>query len=208
MTPLPEAAWNPWHPTKLAERLKGSPAIWYVVGGWALDLWHGAQTRDHDDLEFAVLPDSLPEFRDILRDLDFFTAHAGQLAHLPIGSTLPEEVAQLWGMEADAGCWRVDMMIERGTPQTWVYKRDPAIGAPRADMLRHSASGIPYLAPAAVLLFKAKYRRAKDEADFRLALPRLAPADRAMLQDWLDLAHPGHGWRDVLADYAAGSVKP
>lgn len=206
MPPLPDDAWNPWLPAHLAERLKGTSDIWYVAGGWALDLWHGAQTREHEDLEFVVLPESVPAFRDILRDLDFFTAHAGHLAYLPIGSAPPAEVAQLWGMDASARCWRVDMMIERGTPQSWVYKRDPAIRAPRAEMVRRSATGLPYLAPAAVLLFKAKYRRDKDEVDFRHALPRLARKDRDMLRDWLDLAHPGHAWCGFLNGHGTGSV--
>jgi hypothetical protein len=198
-SPLPDDAWDPWLPAELAERLKDTSAIWYVVGGWALDLWHGAQTRDHEDLEFAVLPDSVFTFRDILFELDFFTAHDGQVAYLPAGSAPPADVAQLWGMDAAARCWRVDMMIERGTPQNWVYKRDPAISAPRADMVRFSRTRIPYLSPAAVLLFKAKQRRDKDEADFRQALPHLSGADRDMLRGWLDLAHPGHAWLELLS---------
>ena len=204
--PLPDDAWNPWLPTQLAERLKGTSAIWYVAGGWALDLWHGAQSRDHEDLEFVVLPESISEFRDILGDLDFFTAHAGHVAYLPIGTAPPADVAQLWGMDAAAACWRVDMMIERGTPQSWVYKRDPAIRAPRGDMVRLSSTGIPYLAPSAVLLFKARNQRDKDEVDFYRALPNLAPKDRDMLRDWLDLAHPGHSWREVLNGHGTGSV--
>lgn len=198
LAPLPDNAWNAWSPAQLADRLQHMSAIWYVVGGWALDLWRDTLTRDHDDLEFAILPESLPAFRDSLRDLDFFAAHAGTLTHLPSGSAPAADVAQFWGMDVGAGCWRVDMMLERGTPERWVYKRDPAISAPRAAMIRRSVTGIPYLAPAAVLLFKAKYRRDKDEADFINAMPRLDPRDRAMLRDWLDIAHPGHAWRDLL----------
>lgn len=46
------------------------------------------------------------------------------------------------------------MMLERGSRDFWVYKRDLAITAPRQQMIRQTQDGIPYLAPAAVLLSK------------------------------------------------------
>lgn len=199
---VPDDAWVPWSPSMLADRLgraRGAwPGNWYVVGGWALDLWHGNQTREHEDLEFAVLSADVGKFRRMLSDLEFFAVHAGVVEHLPATATPPPHVAQLWGLDTENACWRVDMMIETGSPSRWVYKRDPAIHAPRSAVVRTSAEGIPYLAPAAVLLFKAKYRREKDEADFIRALPRLDDADRDTLRSWLDLQHPGHAWRHAL----------
>lgn len=56
MNPLPEHSWNAWSPDELHARLGHWRSEWYVVGGWALELWHGHQIRAHDDLEFAVLP--------------------------------------------------------------------------------------------------------------------------------------------------------
>lgn len=90
------------------------------------------------------------------------------------------------------------MMIEDGTRETWIYKRDPAVTAPRADVTGITADGIRYLSPAAVLLFKAKHRRPKDEADFAAALPALSPADRRRLGTWLAFTHPGHDWTHLL----------
>ena len=39
---------------KRRENLAGVTAPWYVAAGWALDLFLGAQTREHDDLEIGV----------------------------------------------------------------------------------------------------------------------------------------------------------
>ena len=58
------------------------------------------------------------------------------------------------------------MMVERGTRDTWIFKRDRAIFSNRSDAIWTNDDGIPFLNPAAVLLFKAKYRREKDEFDF------------------------------------------
>lgn len=90
------------------------------------------------------------------------------------------------------------MMLEAGTPDLWVYKRAPSLTRPRGEMVWRTAEGIPSLNPAAVLLFKAKDRRPKDEADFALAQPRLPAAERRWLRDCLERLHPGHGWIAAL----------
>jgi hypothetical protein len=61
-------------------------------------------------------------------------------------------------------------------------------------MICQTNDGIPYLRPAAVLLFKAKYLRPKDIFDFDKALPKLTPRDRAWLCDALQRHHPNHEW--------------
>lgn len=159
-----------------------------------MDLWRGYRSREHADLEFAVLPDQAGHCRRLLSDLDFFAARAGILTHLPAADALPADLWQLWGADMAAGFWRVDMMIERGPPEVWVCKRHPAIRLPRAAAIRRTPAGISYLAPALVLLFKAKHRRAKDERDFHAALPDLDASERADLRRWLEAVHPGHEW--------------
>lgn len=193
MKPRADDAWNAWNPAELMNRLDAT-FCWYVVGGWALDLWHGVRTREHEDLEFAVLPEGFDHARALLGDLMFFAVDDGRFEHLPPSVRPPRKVMQFWGADLEQGCWRVDMMLERGTAETWAYKRDPAIIAPRTEMIRKTAGGIPYLTPAAMLLFKARHRRDKDESDFALALPKLEPSERTRLRGWLEHSHPGHDW--------------
>ena len=47
------ARWDAWSPAELARRLAGVTAT-YVLAGWALDRFHGRQTREHEDLEIGV----------------------------------------------------------------------------------------------------------------------------------------------------------
>lgn len=191
-------AWSAWHPGELGRHLRGVSEPWCIVGGWALDLWHGYRTRDHEDLEFSVLRDDFETFRQALNGLDFYTAQAGVVAYLPDGDVPAPDIAQVWCLDAVERRWRVDVMIEPGTPEIWVYKRDPRIARPRTAMVARTPDGLPYLKPAAVLLFKAKHRRPKDEIDFRNALPKLDEAERAWLKACLDAAHPGHAWARSL----------
>lgn len=191
-------AWNAWLPDELGERLRAVEKPWCIVGGWALDLWHGRPTRSHDDLEFTVLREDVPAFRAALAGLEFFTAHDGVVEPLPDGEAPPPHVFQIWALDVQEQRWRVDMMIEPGTPQDWIYRRDPTITRPRAKMVETTPDGLPYLKPAAILLFKAKHMRAKDEIDFATALPRLPAAERGWLEECLARTHPGHPWIAAL----------
>lgn len=189
-----QEAWHAWHPTELAQRLSGISLPWCVAGGWALDLWHGVQTREHSDLEFTILRENFSEFRRALGDLAFYTAHAGVVKEMPADQNPPAGVMQFWGFDRVAGCWRVDMMIEPGTAESWAYKRDPSYKRPRVEMVMRTDDGVPYLNPSAVLLFKARDRRPKDQQDFERALPKLSVVEREWLKSCLSVLHPGNEW--------------
>ncbi len=193
-----EDAWDAWSPMQLAQKLSGVDADWYIVGGWALDLWLGKQRRQHDDLEFATLPQYAPKLASHLSELIFFEVKAGQLSPWDLNQKFGKDVWQFWGADLEVGRWRVDMMLERGTREFWKYKRSPSFEQLRDSAVRTNADGIRYLAPANVLLFKAKYCRAKDEDDFQAALPNLTASDRATLRRWLSLCHVDHKWLQHL----------
>jgi len=194
----PDDVWEAWSPEELFARLGGADTDWYIVGGWALDLWHGEQTRVHEDLEFSVLACQAQRYRSVLSDLEFFAVRDGRLDHLSLADPLPMDVWQQWGADIGAGRWRVDMMVDRGSPDMWVYKRDPSFTLPRAKAIRATALGIRYLAPHIVLLFKARHARERDYWDFRNALPRLESTERSALRRWLEVLHPGHAWIEEL----------
>jgi hypothetical protein len=196
--PLPDDAWSAWHPAELAYRLAGVARPWCVVGGWALDLWHGVETRPHEDLEFTILRADFQRFRTALSGLRLHAVGDGHVEPLAAEAVPPADIAQVWCEDVAARRWRVDMMLEDGTPDIWIYKRDPSIRRPRSAMVRTNGEGIPYLAPEAILLFKAKYRREKDEADFAMALPKLETAQRHWLKAAIAKAHPDHAWIGLL----------
>jgi hypothetical protein len=194
MIPLDENAWDAWSPHELGQHLREATLPWYVAGGWALDVWHDKQTREHEDLEFVVNRNDVDHFRTILDKLDFFAVKDGEIEHLPPSAQMPNDVWQLWGGDMRQGCWRVDLMIEQGTPDLWVYKRDQTINMERSEAVRVSKSGIPYLAPMNVILFKAKHCRKKDRSDFELCLPKFSAEEKEQLIAWLNELHPGHEW--------------
>lgn len=193
-----EGKWAPWTPEELTFRLNSVLRPWCIVGGWALDLWHGTNTRPHEDIEFTIQREDLEIFRHALSDLELYTVKEGKIKRLSDEQSPDLDISQIWCFDRPADRWRADMMIETGSDEIWVYKRDRQLTRPRSEMVALTSKGIPYLAPSAVLLFKAKYRRPKDEDDFENAVPLLPPSERLWLKNCLDQQHPGHPWARKL----------
>ena len=187
-------AWDAWSPAELARRLVAVDVAWCVVGGWALDLWHGRVTRGHEDLEIAMPRASFAAIRATLVDHEVFVAGDGAVTYLPPDAPASREHHQHWVLDPVARAWRVDLMLEPGDPTTWIYRRDEAIRLPRSETVARTAEGIPYLRPELVLLFKAKAQRPKDEQDLAAALPSLDASARARLHTLLARVDPGHPW--------------
>lgn len=181
----------------MAEVLSGVACDWYVVGGWAIDLFLGHQSREHEDIEIVVRRDDFPVIRDHLHDYLLHVVGDGEIRRLPAGEIPPQARHQNWVLDTEDNKWRMDVMLEPGDKQTWVFRRDESIVAPRDQMIERGGP-IPYLRPEGVLLFKAKGQREKDELDLVNCLPQLSRDSIDWLKETLARAHPAHDWLKVL----------
>ncbi len=93
-------------------------------------------------------------------------------------------VHQTWLRDPATGAYLLDVFREPHDGNIWICRRDRSIRLPYGEIVHHTRGGIPYLAPALALLFKAKHVRPKDQADFDATLPHLSPEQRAALS-WL-----------------------
>ena len=190
------AHWDAWSPSELERRLVGVTATWYIIAGWALDLFHGRQTRKHEDLEIGVAAEDFASIREALADFEFLVVGEGRA--LPLTEHTLAAHRQTWVREPATGAWRLDVIREPWDGDTWVYERDPRITRTAPELVARTGDGIPYMQPEVVLLFKANAMRPKDEDDFAFVLPQLDESRRSWLVEVLELAHPGHPWIDAL----------
>jgi len=194
--------WHAWTPDEAVRRLEGIDVPWAVAGGWAIDLHLGHPTRVHDDLEICVpaacAATVLAAFR--APRWSWHVPEAGLLHAVdgPDGAGLLAREHQTWLWSVDDSACVLDVFREPHDGDTWLCRRDPALRRPLDDVIATSDSGVPYVRPEIVLLFKAKYCRPKDAADLAVCLPVLEQPARAWLRSALRRVHPGHPWLDAL----------
>jgi hypothetical protein len=193
--------WDAWSPAQAAERFADLDVPWYVAGGWAIDLFHGKQRREHEDLEIAVPNDRFEEVAKRLEGFEVFVITAPYEATPLIGALERlEDTHQTWVRESGSGHWRLDLFREPSDGDTWICRRDPALTMSYARLIEGTSKGIPYGRPEVILLFKAKHSRfEKNKADFADTLPLLDRERRAWLRAALERVHPGHEWLQELA---------
>jgi hypothetical protein len=187
-------AWDPWHPGDFAARMEGADFPWFVAGGWAIDIFLGTRSRDHEDLEIAVASSSFAALPPRFPEFDFWVPQGERMLARMSTETLAGESHQTWAFERAARVWRFDVFREPHDGDTWICRRDASIRRPYPEVFEVSSDGIPYLRPEICLLFKAKAVRDKDRADFAAALPRMSPVQRSWLHTALGRVHPGHDW--------------
>src|SRR6266571_6237524 len=61
-----------------ADVMRGFPHPWYIAGGWAIDLYIGHETREHDDIDVAILRDDQAQLRTHLAPWTFEKVVDGQ----------------------------------------------------------------------------------------------------------------------------------
>jgi Aminoglycoside-2''-adenylyltransferase len=190
------ARWDPWSPREVAHRLEGVDVPWYVLAGWALDLFQGRQMRRHDDIEIGVPADRFDPIRAALAEFELFVVGGGRT--WPLTDEALASHRQTWVREPATDCWRLDVVREPWSGDVWVFQRDPRIRVHGSQLVSVTDDGIPYAQPEVVLLFKAKAPRPKDEDDFRRTLPGLDDERRRWLAGALELVHPSHHWIEEL----------
>ncbi len=198
--------WEPWRPQEVAQFLAPLSAPWWIAGGWAIDLFLGRQTREHDDIDVQILRCDQHEVRALFGAWDVQAAlqpprdESWPFREWRRDETLDAAIHDVWCRPTPTSPWALQFMIADSRDDMWQFRRIPAIERPLATLGGFSAEGIPYLAPEIQLLYKAKGRRPKDEADFARTLPFLDQERRQWLRHTLSATHPYHPWLGALSE--------
>jgi hypothetical protein len=171
------------------------PAPWWVVGGWAIDLFLGRITRAHHDVDIAILR------RDQMAVQQHLTGWSlrwveprsgGQFHPWQPGEQLPWPVHEIHGTHSDGAT--IELLLNEAVDEIWHFRRDQRIARPLARVGRATAQGIPFLAPEVVLLYKAQENRLLDQADFTNVRDALDPEQRSWLAEALQGDYKLHPW--------------
>ena len=173
---------------------------WFVSGGWAIDLFVGRATREHEDIEIGVFFPDQAAIRAHLSAWELVVPRDG--AWIPLAAdeavALPE--FQIQARSAAVAPHQIDVFLNPREGDDWVSRRHAGLRVPIAALVERSTgrdgepTGVPFLAPEIQLLYKAKPHRDKDTADLATALPKLGPRRRAWLRRALERYHAGDPW--------------
>ena len=184
-------------PRKVAAQMAGFERPWFVVGGWAIDIFLGRETRAHHDVEIGV-------FRADQRAL--YEHSAGWQLSASIDKAwkpwqgewiaLPNHQIRVHTNDAELRVF--DAMLNERDGDLWRFRRNLAVARPVAACVLVSSIGLPYLAPEVGLLYKAKAPRPKDQADFDQTIDLLDAEPRVWLKRSVALWYPESPWLALL----------
>ncbi len=111
-TPVPSPA--RWCPTRSLDEvlavcrfLGDFPGPWWVGGGWAIDVWAGSPSREHEDVEICVLRSDQVTLKEYCAGWQSFTPVNDQWAAMAEGELL-EFPRCMWQLRSMSGASRTE----------------------------------------------------------------------------------------------------
>ena len=182
----------------VADVMRGFAHPWWVAGGWAIDLFIARATRGHGDVEIGAFRDTRAALHAHLRHFELFKAVDGAFVPWEAGADIPLPEFQIQATHDSLPGGEVQVFLDDRVGDRWICRRNPAVTRP-VDDVTFAARGVRALQPEIQLLFKAKHHALpKNEHDFSVVVPLLAPPRRTWLRDALAATHAGHPWLERL----------
>src|SRR5258707_11324394 len=141
---------------------------WFVAGGWAIDLFLGRETRNHQDIHIAIFREDQLELRRHLANWKWEKAVNGTLVCWESNEWLELPIHEVC---ARSGEHQLQFLCHERRKDLWLYQEDQSITRPIAHF-RHQ-SGLPIFPPEITLLYKSQSPSERDLTDLRQVWPRL-----------------------------------
>jgi hypothetical protein len=190
-----------FHPVAAAARvMRGYRHPWFISGGWAIDLFVGRVTREHEDIEVGAFFPHQEDLRKHLAGWELARIRNDAWQSWADGDPIELPEFQIQARSARRAPRVFDIFLNPLDGSDWVSRRHPDLRRPAAEIAArtaargHAPSNVPYLVPEVQLLYKAKYHRPKDDADFEAAVGTMTAAQRGWLRETLEAHHPGDPW--------------
>ena len=178
--------------------MKDFNPLWFIAGGWSIDLFLGKITRPHDDIEIAVFRQNQLELQRYLHDWTLKKAENGELLNWNNNEFLELPVHEIHCFHEKSDSPFLEILLNEKSGNNWVFRRNKQITKPLSEVFLTSDSGIKFLCPEVVLLYKSKNPRTKDEQDFQAVAGNLDTKGKSWLKNALEMCYSEHHWLKSL----------
>src|SRR3989449_2161854 len=107
---------------QVAGLMRGFPHPWYIAGGWAVDLYLGRETREHDDIDVAILRKDQFELQRYLTDWAFVKVVDGQRLPWTDRERLDLPVHEVHATSRNRA--RIEFLLNESSGGTWQFRRN------------------------------------------------------------------------------------
>ncbi|MEI5909586.1 hypothetical protein WAK64_21415 [Bacillus spongiae] len=168
---------------------------WFFAGGWAIDLFLGKESRNHQDIEIGIYRNVQGELKQYLKNWEFNKVINGQVTPWQ-GEYLALPVHEIHATNTNKH--ELEILLNESDDENWKFRRDLQISYPLKTAVKYSDTGLPYLTPEIVLLYKVKNTREKDHLDFLSAKRFLDSKQKDWLRRAIMIHEPEHEWLHLL----------
>lgn len=191
-----EYNWKPFSVKEVDQAMKGLACDWAIAGGWAIDLFLGKETREHEDIDIIVKRDDQLKLQEHLKEWDLWVADPpGTLRPWRQAEFIGKGLQDIWCRRTPQDPWQIQVMLIDVENGDWIFKRDESIRKNLQHVIVKSKGGLNILAPEIQLLYKSKSLREKDNADFENSLSIMSLEQKSWLKDKLiQVYKENHEW--------------
>ena len=180
-------------PADVAAVMDDTGLWWAVAGGWAIDLWLGAQTRAHHDIEVILYRSEQSRLHEALdRAWELHCIDPPGSGWRPWNGAPIEQPS--FQLQARSERGEFDVFVETIVDSRWYFWRDARVTRTIDELVAVSTSGLPIVRPEVQLLYMAGSTDPKNQQDHDLARPTLDPQAEAWLDAAISTWRPGHPW--------------
>ncbi|MFV0372876.1 hypothetical protein [Microbacterium sp.] len=190
--PNADTAWTLLPTPEVATLLAGTDVRWWLSAESAYDQWHGSPLQERENATVSTIAASVEQ---LITDLpDGLSAWIVDDSTVTAWADAPDaSVPSVRVYDPERAAWVLQINIEDGTADRWVYRRDPRLQLPW-DRAVTEIDGIPTGAPEVQLVWKTLRPKPEDEVDKDAVLPKLSEEARAFWETAVLRIHPHSTW--------------
>ncbi len=133
---IPYDYWQPLSLAAVRQLFADAPFTWGVAGGYAVEQFLGAPTRDHADMDIVVYRDQQSRIHTHLTDWRLYASDPpGALRPWAVNEYLPYGIHDVWGHRLQARAWELQLMLAETDGDHWFLRGNSQIRDRRDDLI-------------------------------------------------------------------------